>query len=72
MKANLTWAYRLLVLAFLLIVFLRCEFAQSEQRSSLFALGQRYFESVGNEESIPGDVVTALAQDKSGFLWIGT
>lgn len=31
-----------------------------------------YFESVGSTESIPDNNVSALAQDASGFLWIGT
>ncbi len=31
-----------------------------------------YFESVGSDESIPDNNVTALSQDATGFLWIGT
>lgn len=31
-----------------------------------------YFESVGSDESIPDNNVTALTQDATGFLWIGT
>ena len=31
-----------------------------------------YFESVGSDESIPDNNVTALTQDAAGFLWIGT
>jgi len=31
-----------------------------------------YFESVGDAETIPDNNVSALAQDKVGFLWIGT
>lgn len=42
--------------------------------SALHALDQvdPYFESVGSTESIPDNNVSALAQDSSGFLWIGT
>jgi signal transduction histidine kinase/ligand-binding sensor domain-containing protein/CheY-like chemotaxis protein len=35
-------------------------------------MGQRYFQTVGSEESIPLGIITALAQDKQGFIWIGT
>jgi len=35
-------------------------------------LGERYFESVGDAEVIPNNVVTSLAQDQAGFIWIGT
>ncbi|MGE4069877.1 MAG: two-component regulator propeller domain-containing protein [Lysobacterales bacterium] len=31
-----------------------------------------YFETVGDGESIPDNNVSALAQDESGFIWIGT
>jgi signal transduction histidine kinase/ligand-binding sensor domain-containing protein len=31
-----------------------------------------YFESVGDGDSIPDGVVTALAEDSAGFLWLGT
>lgn len=30
------------------------------------------FDSVGNNESIPDGVISALAEDGAGFLWIGT
>ncbi|WP_088330659.1 sensor histidine kinase [Lacimicrobium sp. SS2-24] len=30
------------------------------------------FENVGNPQQIPDNVVTALAQDSTGYLWIGT
>ncbi len=31
-----------------------------------------FFEKIGNEESLPINIVTALTQDSEGFLWIGT
>lgn len=31
-----------------------------------------YFEKVGNDESLPINIVSALTQDKAGFIWIGT
>lgn len=37
-----------------------------------FELGEPYFETVGDAESIPDNNVSALAEDHSRFLWIGT
>lgn len=37
-----------------------------------FSFSQPYFEAVGDVQSIAGGVVTALAQDVSGMIWIGT
>ena len=37
-----------------------------------FGFAERYFESVGDSDSIPEGLVTALAQDGQGWLWIGT
>jgi signal transduction histidine kinase/ligand-binding sensor domain-containing protein len=37
-----------------------------------FSFASPYFEKVGDDESIPGGIVTALAQDGKGLLWIGT
>ncbi len=31
-----------------------------------------YFEKVGDEEALPINIITSLAQDDYGFLWIGT
>ena len=39
---------------------------------SEFVLAQPEFESVGDAEAIPFGIVTALAQDHRGLLWIGT
>ena len=39
---------------------------------ALLDLGDAHFASVGDADSIPENNVTALAQDHSGFLWIGT
>ena len=38
----------------------------------IFEAGERYFQTIGNEDSIPLGIITALAQDKQGFIWIGT
>lgn len=46
--------------------------AQSHANCAVCELGDEYFESVGDAESIPDNNITALAQDRSGFLWIGT
>ncbi len=40
--------------------------------AAAFEFGEPYFESVGDAESIPDNNVTALAQDRAGFIWIGT
>lgn len=37
-----------------------------------FDFGERVLETVGGEDEIPSGVVTALAQGRDGFLWIGT
>jgi signal transduction histidine kinase/ligand-binding sensor domain-containing protein len=37
-----------------------------------FGFAERYFETVGDSDSIPEGLVTALAQDGKGWLWIGT
>lgn len=37
-----------------------------------FGFADPIFETVGDSESIPLGVVTALAQDVKGFIWIGT
>ncbi|MFC0348866.1 sensor histidine kinase [Undibacterium danionis] len=37
-----------------------------------FSYTQYYFERIGNEDSLPMNIVTALAQDASGLIWIGT
>lgn len=40
--------------------------------ASAFDQAGAYFESVGSAESIPDNNISALAQDATGFLWIGT
>lgn len=37
-----------------------------------FPFAQSYFEQVGNADAVSGGVVTAIAQDKKGFLWLAT
>ncbi|TXI92717.1 MAG: hypothetical protein E6Q34_06260, partial [Burkholderiaceae bacterium] len=37
-----------------------------------FWFTHHYFEKVGDEESLPINIVTSLAQDSTGFLWVGT
>ncbi|NQZ11572.1 MAG: hypothetical protein HRT35_30850 [Algicola sp.] len=46
--------------------------ADTLARADIFDHGQPYFVSVGDSESIPEGVITALINDQSGFLWIGT
>jgi len=37
-----------------------------------FSFAQHYFERIGTEDSLPMNIVTALAQDAKGLIWIGT
>ena len=37
-----------------------------------FSFAHRFFERVGNEDSLPINVVTAITQDKRGLIWVGT
>ena len=39
--------------------------------ATIYDLGARYFESLGEERSLPS-CCTAIVQDKTGFIWIGT
>jgi signal transduction histidine kinase/ligand-binding sensor domain-containing protein/CheY-like chemotaxis protein len=43
-----------------------------DKKADIFDLGQYYFQTVGSEQSIPLGIITALAQDQQGFIWIGT
>lgn len=72
MRSSQGWTYRLIAPVLLLLAVCQCQLAYGAQAGNLFSLGQRYFDTVGNGEAIPGEVVTALVQDKTGFLWIGT
>ena len=38
----------------------------------LAPLGDAYFETIGDSEAIPDNNVTAIAEDASGLIWIGT
>jgi signal transduction histidine kinase/ligand-binding sensor domain-containing protein len=46
--------------------------ALAQQRAPEFDFAEPYFETVENQEFIPGGVVAALLQDQRGLLWIGT
>jgi signal transduction histidine kinase/ligand-binding sensor domain-containing protein len=37
-----------------------------------FGFAEPHFSNVGDFDSVPGGIITALAQDKRGWLWIGT
>nr|WP_275446853.1 two-component regulator propeller domain-containing protein [Pseudoalteromonas sp. McH1-42] len=37
-----------------------------------FDTGELIFQTIGDNEQIPNGVVTALAQDRDGFIWVGT
>jgi len=52
-----------------------CLFAlllHSEVNADIFDLGEHYFETIGDNQDIPSPVITAIAQDKTGFMWFGT
>lgn len=49
------------------LIWLACALPQAAR-----GLGDAHFESVGDADSIPDNNVTALAQDPSGLIWIGT
>ncbi len=58
-----------IVVILLLLTFLS---VKAEEKPDIFDVGERYFQTVGNEDSIPLGIITALAQDSQGFIWIGT
>ncbi len=45
---------------------------EANSPSPLAPLGDAYFETIGDSESIPDNNVTAIAEDASGLIWIGT
>ena len=47
-------------------------FSYHTYASDFFDLGQPYFETVGDNKVIPEGIVMTMAQDNSGFIWIGT
>ena len=51
-----------------------CCLPQLQARSAtvLAEWGDAYFETIGDSESIPDNNVTAIAEDASGLIWIGT
>jgi signal transduction histidine kinase/streptogramin lyase len=46
--------------------------AASAADAHAIALGEPYFETVGDAQAIPDGIVTALAEDPSGLIWIGS
>ncbi|WP_338846937.1 two-component regulator propeller domain-containing protein [Massilia sp. W12] len=57
---------RILVCCFLLAL------AGALRAQNLFVHDSPYFQNIGNADQIPFGVVTALAQDAHGVLWVGT
>ena len=62
----------LALLGLLTLLALRPFLATASVLPTQWGFTQVYFEQVGNDETIPGGIVTALAQDDKGFIWIGT
>jgi diguanylate cyclase (GGDEF)-like protein len=56
----------------LVLVLLLALGAARTPAADLHPLAEPRFESVGPGDAIPQSVVSALAQDRAGFLWIGT
>ncbi|MEM1401906.1 MAG: diguanylate cyclase [Pseudomonadota bacterium] len=56
-----------LALALLLNALASCATAES-----LFDLGDRYFETFGEQEGLRADIVMDIQQDSAGFIWLGT
>jgi len=57
------------ILSFLIVSLLSFD-AQSNNKN-IFDLAEPYFESIGDEDSLPL-CCTAIRQDKQGFVWIGS
>jgi len=57
-------------LCFLLLCLIGC-FSESV-RADIFDLGQPSFAAIGDSQSLPSGVITAMVNDSAGFLWIGT
>ena len=45
---------------------------QTSKEAADFSFAHRVFERVGNDDSLPINVVTAIGQDSRGLMWIGT
>ncbi|MEN9867722.1 MAG: hypothetical protein RL748_3312, partial [Pseudomonadota bacterium] len=56
------WLFSLMLLCCVWPVLLAQDFAFTEPQ----------FDNIGDAEAIPAAVVTALAQDRRGLIWIGT
>lgn len=58
--------------AFIFLVLIFFATGNVASASSIFSQGDLYFESVADHRDIPDGIVTSLAQDRDGFIWIGT
>jgi signal transduction histidine kinase/ligand-binding sensor domain-containing protein len=56
------------MLAGMLICALPCSLAGAQD----FGFLQPQFDTISDSDSIPEGIITALAQDRAGFIWIGT
>jgi len=59
---------RLSRIKFVFVIIIVC----SQVNADVFDFGDRYFNSVGDNESIMEGLVTVLTEDQQGFIWIGT
>ncbi|MDT8999530.1 diguanylate cyclase [Paucibacter sp. APW11] len=61
-----------LLFALLLVLSWLGPLARAQAQAQVASLQEPRFESVGDASSITDGVVSALAQDRRGFIWIGT
>ncbi|MBD1584630.1 two-component regulator propeller domain-containing protein [Pseudoalteromonas sp. S16_S37] len=59
-------------LLFVGFTFTQIAYAAKQKPTSLFELSELIFQTVGDDTVIPKGAITSLAQDKKGFIWIGT
>ncbi len=69
----IAWAYATLICVFSIPQLNAAASSPSASSSKALApLGDAYFETIGDSESIPDNNVTAIAEDANGLIWIGT
>ncbi|MEM9386716.1 MAG: diguanylate cyclase [Pseudomonadota bacterium] len=69
---TLTTARSIRSMAFVAALLALGSFVSAAAASSLFDMGDRYFESFGELEAISADIVMGIRQDAAGFIWLAT
>ena len=60
---------------FILLIFFSlaaAPIASAKEPSGVFNLGELNFHTVSDNDDAPGGIITSLAQDASGFVWVGS